>query len=424
VSNHLAIATVTAAFGETIQEALNRDVAGAKVHIGRPDGTLGQNGQTAVSLFLYQVRPNGALRNSHLPYRGAGPGVISKPMVALDLHYLLSFYGDSTTFEPERMLGATVRALEERPLLQRSVIEKVIQDNPQELGDSDLHEAASLVRAQPSSLNLEEMSKLWSVFFQVPYVLSVAYECSSVMVEADTSARQPLPVTRPSIAVFTMGGPRIDAVEAIEGAGHPILWGGTVRLTGQRLTMTDLSLRLGDTDVTMSETTQRDGTIELPLTAAAFGGVELRAGLHLVRAVLPAPAGAPSHLERTSDAAPMILRPSVSVAADAVTITSVDPGAPRDGTMTVSFSPAVVEGQEVRAFLDERVASSPASHVLEPQAPSSYPAAALTFAFSGVAAGDYLLRAHVDGVESAVSFVTDASAADYREISGPEVTIP
>jgi hypothetical protein len=345
-------------------------------------------------------------------------------MVALDLHYLLSFYGDSSTFEPERMLGATVRALEERPLLQRSVIEKVIQDNPQELGDSDLHEAASLVRAQPSSLNLEEMSKLWSVFFQVPYVLSVAYECSSVMVEADTAARQPLPVTRPSITVFTMGGPRIDAIEAIDGAGHPILWGGTVRLTGQRLTMTDLGLRVGDTDVTMSETTQRNGAIELPLTRAAFGGTELNAGLHLVRAVLPAPVGAPSHLERTSDAAPMILRPSVSAAAGAVTITSADAGSPRGGAITVSFSPSVAEGQDVKAFLDERVTSSPASHVLEPDEPASYPAASLTFGFSGVTAGTYLLRAHVDGVESAVTFVTDSTAEGYREISGPEVTIP
>jgi hypothetical protein len=62
--------------------------------------------------------------------------------------------------------------------------------------------------------------------------------------------------------------------------------------------------------------------------------------------------------------------------------------------------------------------------VLEPEEPASHPAATLTFSFSGIAAGTYLLRAHVDGVESAVTFGTDSTAPDYRQIIGPEVTIP
>ena len=423
MSNHLAVATVTAALGETIQEALDRDVTGAKVQVGRPDAALGQNGHTVVTLFLYQVTPNAAYRNTNLPYRGSSAVPIARPMVALDLHYLLSFYGDAATFEPERLLGATVRALEERPLLQRAILEKVIQNNPEELGEADLHQAPNLVRAQPASLSLEEMSKLWSVFFQVPYALSVAYQCTCVMVEADVEPRQPLPVSRPSLTLFPLTGPRIEAIEAVEGATFPIVWGGTVRIRGQRLGMSELALRVGTTDVVMDETTFRDGAIEMPLDAATFGGVELPAGIHAVRTVLPPPAGAPSHLERTSDSAPMVLRPTLTVAADAVNLVAPQAGQPRNGSLKVSFSPVVGAGQTVKAFLDERTTESPRSYVLEHADEAALPSATLTFLFNEVVSGTYLLRAQVDGVESAPTLGTDPDADDYRHIIGPEVTI-
>ena len=34
-------------------------------------------------------------------------------------------------------------------------------------------------------MNLEELSKLWSVFFQTPYALSIAYQASVVLIEPD-----------------------------------------------------------------------------------------------------------------------------------------------------------------------------------------------------------------------------------------------
>ena len=421
MSNHLAIATITAALGETIQEALTKDVAGATVHVGRPEVSLGENGQSVVALFLYQVSPNGAIRNAHLPYRGAGPALIAKPIVPLKLHYLLSFYGDAATFEPERMLGAIVRVLEERPLLRRPVIEKVIADNA-ELTGSDLLEDAT-IRAQPASLNLDELSKLWSVMFQVPYVLSVAYECSTVVVEADVTERQPLPATRPAIAPYPVGGPRIDSIESLVGRGFPLTWGGTARLTGQMLNAPGLGLRVGGADVVMTETVFRDGAIELPLTDAAFGGVELAAGVHTVQTTLPPPPGVPPHLERTSDRVPLLLRSLLTLPDSAVTITS-PPAAPRDGTLDVTFSPAVIDGQDVRLLLDQRVTASPASYVLAAQVPAVFPASTLTFPFAGVVDGTYLMRAQVDGLQSAVSLGNDPSASDYRHIVGPEVVIP
>ena len=424
MSNHLAIATVTASLSARIQEALAQDVPDASVRVGRPDDNGAQDNRAVVNLFLYHVTPNGALRNAHLPVRGTGGRIVARPRVALDLHYLFSFYGDAATYQPERMLGSTVRALEEFPLLTRSQIEKVIDDNPLTLSNSNLHRAEELVRVQPSSLNLEDLSKLWSVFFQVPYALSVAYQCTYVLVEADVAAAPTLPAMLPAIGLIPIGGPRIEAIEAIDGAEFPIVWGGAVRIRGQGFGTFGLGLRVGTIDVVMSEGVVGTDVIELPLTEEALGGADLSSGIHAVRTILPPPEGAPSHLERTSDSAPLVLRSKLTIPADGIEV-----GEPAfegvSGTLQVEFSPKIQAGQEVKLFLDERVSNLPRNYVLAPEAmdEGEFPAGTLTFPFTGIRASTYLVRAHVDGIESAMEIEMDADNPNYRQITGPEVQI-
>ena len=103
-------------------------------------------------------------------------------MAALDLHYLMTFYGKAAAFEPERLLASVPRALEDRPVLTRPLINKAIAGNPGLLDGSDLDRAAEPVRAVAAALSLDELSKLWSVLFQVPYTCpspTVAGRCSS-----------------------------------------------------------------------------------------------------------------------------------------------------------------------------------------------------------------------------------------------------
>lgn len=426
MSNHLAIATVTAAVGSAIQDALAKDVPGANVLIGRPNGSGGQDDDPVVNLFLYQAAPNPALRNAAMPGRSASGRLVDAPIVPLDLDYLLSFYGDAAAFLPERMLGATVRALEKKPLISRAAIQKVIADNPQALAGSDLEKNPETVRIQPISLNLDEISKLWSVFFQVPYALSVAYRCSVVIVEADATGTSALPVTRPVIAPVPLGGPRIQAIEAVDGAAFPIVWGGTARLRGSGLGALGLGLRVGARDVVMAEAKVGPDAIELPLSPAAFGGGELPAGIHGVRTVLPPAPGAPAHLERTSDAAPLVLRPTLSLPQNALQTDPAPANAPVSGSLKVSFSPKAEKGQEVRLLLDERIADAGQSYVLTPEAiaEAAFPAQTLTFEFKDVKRATYLMRAQVDGVESAPDMDLDPASATYRQITGPEVVIP
>jgi len=205
VSNHLAIATVTAALRKRLENALTADFTEISVAVNHARPATTNNGQPdpGVNIFLYQVSPNSALANADLPTRRPDGRLAMRPTVALDLHYLLTFYGDETQLVPQRIMGSVVRTLESKPVVTRELVQAVTSDAELAyLSESDLAQAAETVKFTPEPLNLEEMSKLWSVFFETPYALSIAYRASVVMIEAAETARPVLPVAERSIFVI------------------------------------------------------------------------------------------------------------------------------------------------------------------------------------------------------------------------------
>ena len=110
MSNHLAIATVTATLSQIIGTAVSAVVPGADVTTLRPDAPQDNNRHTRVNLFLYQVTPNSAWRNADLPSRRPDGTLSQRPQAALDLYYLITFYGDENQLEPQRLLGSVFRA--------------------------------------------------------------------------------------------------------------------------------------------------------------------------------------------------------------------------------------------------------------------------------------------------------------------------
>lgn len=210
MSNYLAIATATAALSRSLQAAIGVDVPGAIVTTVRPDGPSSGVPDTGVNIFLYQVTPNASWRNNDLPTRRPDGTLVQRPQVAIDLHYLLSFYGNEVDLEPQRLLGSTIRALHARPVLTLQVIQNAISAMGF-LNNSDLAEEVESVKFTPIPLNLEELSKLWSVFFQTPYVLSVAYQASVVLISTDERPAMAQPVREPVIHVqpsVQLGGVR------------------------------------------------------------------------------------------------------------------------------------------------------------------------------------------------------------------------
>ena len=193
MSNALAIATVTGALANLVRTAAQSMVPGADVVTGRPDPNATPSHR--IHLFLYQVSPNTSLRNNDLPTRSPDGRTIKRPAVALNLHYLLAFYGNENELETQRMLGAVVRDLHAQAVLTRANIQNAIASQSFLLG-SNLVDAVEQVKFTPLAISLEELSKLWSVFFQTPYALSVAYQGTAVLIESEEQAQPALPVLK------------------------------------------------------------------------------------------------------------------------------------------------------------------------------------------------------------------------------------
>ena len=195
MSNHLAIATVTAALAQLVRDATQSAVPGSDVLLGRPEAPAGSAALARARLYLYQVSHNAGLRNADLPGRNAAGDLVKRPAAALNLHYLVSFYGDENTLEPQRMLAAVARDLHGQPGLTRAMIRNAAASQL-ELNDSDLADALEQVKFTPLDLSMDEWTKLWSVFFQTPHAPSLAYQASVVLIESVDRAPGGLPVLR------------------------------------------------------------------------------------------------------------------------------------------------------------------------------------------------------------------------------------
>lgn len=196
MSNHLAIATVTAALGQIVFTSAQGAVNGVMLRYGRPTAPAQGSSDRRVHVYMFQVTPNVALRNADLPTRRGDGSLSKRPQAALELHYLLTFYGDDQAFEPDRMLGAVARDLHARPVLTAQNISDAINGNLSSLSESDLGDAIERVRFTPATLSLDEQSKLWSVLIQTPHALSVVYTASVVLIDAVETAAPSLPVLK------------------------------------------------------------------------------------------------------------------------------------------------------------------------------------------------------------------------------------
>jgi hypothetical protein len=407
MSNHLAVATVTATLKRTLDEALAAGTPGsvpnASASTVRPeDVTNGNGGKTGINIYLYQVVPNASMRNDELPTRRSDGSLARRPQAALDLSYLLTFYGDEKEQEPQRLLGTAVSTLNSRPMLSRDAIrdaiDQAIADDPSTyLQFSDLVDQIDLVKLSPLPLNLEELSKLWSVFFQTPYVLSVAYSGTVVLIESDVTPSTAPPVRARNLYVTPFRSPVIDRVRAAAGPDEPITTGSTLVIEGTRLRADPIEVRIGEITVTPTIDQVTETAITLPLPAG------VRSGIKGAQVIQPYEMGTPPvpHRGVESNAAPFVLRPTMT---GPVTVAA---GAAGAVDVSIPLSPDVGKAQRVVLLLNEFQAPStraPFAYTFE--APSrnqpASPATQSTIVVPtvGVESGDYLVRVQVDGAES------------------------
>jgi hypothetical protein len=392
MANHLAIATVTEALRLRLAGAIGPEIAGVDVLARRPEATDGQS-TSQVTIFLYRVTPNAALRNTDLAARAADGEVRRRPRVAIDLHYLVSFSGDEEQLIPQRMLGTSLASLHSEPGLTRLELASVSQGEPW-LSTSDIAEELESVHFSLGNLTLDDMSKVWSTFLQVPYRLSVAYGASVVLIEAPVATREPLPVEQGGVDAIPLRQPVVDDVRVV-GGGGPL----QLELLGRNLRGPVTAVRFDD------------GT-PLPVTSVTDTRIvvapgQLPAGVHAAQVVHQLEIGVPPvpHDAVESAGFAFVLRPTVTAA---VHHAGPQPDPPRDAVV-VTFVPPLVAGQRVSLMLNEYAEPAPVGrslgfHRLQPETPPVTGTTSLRFLRGSVPAGTYLVRVQVDGAESLLDF--------------------
>jgi hypothetical protein len=409
MSNFLAVATVTATLNQLLQAAVGTDVPGATVTRVRPETAATGTPSTRVNLYLYQVTANTAWRNADVPTRRPNGQLVQRPQVALDLHYLLSFYGNEEQLEPQRLLGSAVRTLHARPVLTRQMIRDTVS-NPAFtfLANSNLADGIELVKFTPLPLSLEELSKLWSVFFQITYTLSIAYQGTVVLIESEETPQETLPVRARNLYVMPFRQPVIAQVMAQTGADQPIVSASTLVIRGRQLRGEVTQVRIGGLELTPAARDVSDTQINLLLS-----GPSLRAGVQGVQVIHQQLMGTPPvpHRGVESNVMAFVLRPTIT----AVSATSTN--------VTVQVAPGIGRTQRVVLLLNAPTGETPTAYAFV--APSrTVDSNNMIIPINGVRAGGYLVRVQVDGAESPLTVDTNPASPTFNQYIGPQVTIP
>jgi hypothetical protein len=387
-----------------ITKAVSSFGAAVAVSMTRPDGAAAAPGP-GVHIFLYQVTPNAAYRNADLPTRRPSGEVVQRPQVALVLHYLLSFTGDDGKLEPQRLLGGVVRHLHANPLLAQKDIEDTIKQPPLGgvLGRSNLASQSEAVRLTPLGLSLEELSKVWSIFFQTPYILSVAYQASVVLIESDDVPRPALPVQSRNVYVVPFRHPVVARVVAAADDQAPIVSTSTLRIVGQRFLADATFVRLDGVELAPEEIRDDEVRVKIP------AGTE--AGPHAVQVVQKQLMGAGSgtlHNGFESNVETFVLRPQIvvsKVVSDGV------------AGLSLKFDLPVGQRQRVLLLLNSTPGAPAKSFALAEPIRGGDPTV-IVFKVAGVDPGHYFVTVQVDGAANVLDL------APSSPTFGPTVTLP
>jgi len=411
MSNYLAIATVTATLRQIIDEALSMVAGGGNVKTltSRPDSIHGDNkGFEGVNIYLYQVAPNAAFRGSDLPMRTSEGALVQRPQAGLDLYYLLNFYGKDENLTSQLLLGKIVSILHARPVLTRDTIRKVVSKAESEstipdfIADSDLADQVEQIKFSLLTFDLEELSKLWSVFFQTPYVLSVAYHASVVLIEGEDTPQPTLPVRERQVYVSPFKRPFVEQVSSAEGPGVPILAGDELVIRGRDLQGDITKVRIDDEAFSPDHVSATTVRMHIPDSN--------KAGIHGLQVVHELLLGTPpvEHRGAESNIAPFVLCPQIKTKPNGkyeISFTREGGrarGSSEDslsGQVDVTLVPVVGKEQRIMLLMNELVDADPAAY--------SFPAPRgeedtdhITIPVEVVKEGSYLVRVQVDGAES------------------------
>lgn len=394
MSNYLSVAQATQALCDFIQRTVQADVPTFGVRVLAQKPFAEPQTEPVITVFMYEVVPNASLRNIDEPYRAPDGTLVNVPKAAIDLHFLISFYGNEAELQPQIMLGSVVRHLNADPILLDQDLASAA--SKQFLLGADLGAAAQRIRLTPTKLDVDDLYKLWTMLIQIPYALSVMYQGTLVLLDGDGTPKAGKPVLRRTVRAVAGGRPVINQVlsrpagSTAPGQDGPVPTGNEVLLVGNQLRGDGVTVHVGDLDVT--PTLVRDDLVVFtfppdrspgiyPVFVAQDVAFTDSSGTQVLRQVFE------------SDVTPVVWQPRIVSASAA------------GGVVTVQLDLPVGGTQRVQLLLDELnppTTRAPASY----QFTASFPLPTRTdpttvqVATTNVLAADYLVRLQVDGVPS------------------------
>jgi len=143
--------------------------------IGQPDDQVfigppvpAQVGSRPVSLLMFHLEPNRDLRNVERLINGASSDLSAQNSLPLDVRYLVCVHRQGGAGIPNELLalGQLIAGLQATPELAGGLL------------------AEQEVRVTPECYPMEEMSRIWGLFPNTPYVTSMVYLATPVFIDA------------------------------------------------------------------------------------------------------------------------------------------------------------------------------------------------------------------------------------------------
>lgn len=420
MSNYLAIATVTATLQRILQHSIQLDVEGASVTTIKPESIGGGALETGVNLYLYHIKRNSAWGNADVPGRQRRGEMVKRNQMGIDLFYVITFSGNDNELEPQRLLGSTLKILEDRSLLNPQIIQETIADPAfAYLADSDLANQIEVIRAEFLSISTDELSKIWSVFFQTSYALSVVYKLTAILIEGEEPLQRALPVRAKNFGLspyIQEQQPIIQQIIAHTGKYQPILTSSTLLVRGQMLSTPGIQVKIGEQLLSPTKIKARE--IRIPLSAIPKN--TLRAGVLTLQVGRYASetSGQVSLLE--SNIVPFVLRPTIEEIT-IVTLEKLDEelcSGEIDVTLDVIASPQ----QRIILLLNHQNADINKSYLFTAKSRDE-DTETISFLIKDIHSGDYLVRVQIDGAESVFQTDTNRDSATFEQYIAPILRI-
>ena len=428
MSSPLAIASVTYVIKDLLNNGLiDHDITSignVKVTALPPDRieTTVNLEESQLNLFMYLVTPNQGWRNNDLPTRNAKGELTSQPLLALDLHYLLTAYGGQELHQ-EILLGYGMLLLHENPVLTREAIRVALAPpalaNPSAtlpaqlriLSTSGLADQIERIKITPETLNTEEISRLWTAF-GAKYRPNAAYKATVVLIQSQKSTKPTLPVRQRNLYVMPFHQPVIERFSSQAPTSPPgpivdnqkILANYLLILRGYQLKAESVLVKIDKEEIAPEPNmTDSEITVRLPPT--------LKAGIQGVQVVHNFLMGSPpkEHKGVNSNVQAFVLCPKIIKPIGIANVTGVSL---KSADISLTVEPIVHKDQQVILLMNEMNSNDPNSYSFIvntgnlPEMPSSPPSpTTLLIAIKNVKPGTYLIRLQVDGAESPLEIV-------------------